>query len=74
MNKKRVLIIGGDSGLSKSLSLYFLLNNIDVTSTTRKKNDKMRVYLNLKNENLNLTVFLFEIIFCIIDDNNYLFI
>jgi NAD(P)-dependent dehydrogenase (short-subunit alcohol dehydrogenase family) len=54
LNKKRVLIIGGDSGLSKSLSLYFLLNNIDVTSTTRKKNDKMRVYLNLKNENLNL--------------------
>ena len=57
MNRKKVLIIGGDAGLGKALSLFFLKYNSEVTCTTRKKNDKNSVYLNLKNKYLNFEKF-----------------
>jgi short-subunit dehydrogenase len=52
-NKKKVLIIGGDAGLGKSLSFYLNNKNFDVTSTTKKKNNKKKIYLNLKNKHLD---------------------
>ena len=57
MNRKKVLIIGGDAGLGKALSLFFLKYNSEVICTTRKKNDKKSVYLNLKNKYLNFEKF-----------------
>lgn len=54
LEKKQILIIGGDSGLGKSLSLYFINQDYHVITTSRNKKDKLRIYLNLKNKNLNL--------------------
>ncbi len=47
--KKSVLIIGGDSGLGKSISSKLIKQNMDVISTTRKKNVKNKISLDFKN-------------------------
>ena len=47
--KKSVLIVGGDSGLGKSISSKLTKQNMDVISTTRKKNVKNKISLDFKN-------------------------
>lgn len=66
--KKRILIIGGDSLIGKHLSLSFKQRKIDFVKTTRKKNSKNSIYLNLKEINKSYKKLLnsFDIIiFCI---------
>ncbi len=52
-NKKKVLIIGGDSGLGKSLYKKFKRKKYEVFVTSRRKKREKKIYLNLKNINQN---------------------
>jgi len=53
-NKKKVLIIGSDSGLGRSLYNKLKKNKYDVFATSRRKKREGKILLNLKNISKNL--------------------